>query len=588
MKFKRRLSNIIFMSRYFVTFGKQYIIFIILGALFQSLKLYTEVKLMAVVVNSLINQSFDLAFNSIIFYCLILMVCAIYSNFTYYYYPLLASKVSKKMSIELMQKSLKIDYFCFDNNEYYDAYTRASSEAANRLQHLIGTYIGLVHSMFSIVTIITLLFQISIFYFFPVLISVIASLIAMNKRNKIKYNFEMQNTEKFRKLSYIKNLFFNISAVKEFKIYDCAHFFIKKYEKEHDEYYSELKKYNFKHESPVFIETCINYLCLFVNMLIALYQVFKKIIIPGTFVSSVLAANRLKEQLLSFFSLFPNLLQHATYIENIRVVFEYSSFIENDLAGCEVDISKGINIEFRNVYFKYPDTDKYILNDFNMKISHLSKCALVGENGAGKTTIVKLLLRLYDVSEGEILVNGINIKEINIKSLRKIYSVAFQDYMQYNISLKENICLSNTINNDKIISVISEVDLSKKIIEFNLDLNSMLGRNFDKKGIVLSGGEAQKLALARAFFKEANILILDEPSSSLDPIAEQKLISTISNEAKNKSMMVISHRLSLCKDMDIIYYLENGKSIETGTHKELMELNGKYATMFNIQAQKYI
>ena len=587
MKIKRQVSNIWYMTKYFWRFGKKYLFFIFIGAAFQALQLYTEVNIIALIINALIENSFNRALSSILLYCAILLVCKLYSDFTYYYYPLLASNVSKQMSIELMQKSMKIDFCCFDDSKYYDAYTRAASEADGRLKNLIGTYIGMVHSLFSIITITALLSNIHFYYLIIVSFNVAISLIVAVKRNKLKFQFEMQNTLKFRKLSYIKSLFFNPSAAKEIRIYHAHRFFIKKYYQEYEEYYKDLKKYNFKHESPVFLETFINYLCLFGNMIIATYQVFAKAISPGTFMSTVLASQKLKEQLLSLLTLFPNLSQHALYIENMRMIFEYDPNIENPLCGSNIDISEGIKIEFQHVSFKYPNTEKYVLQNLNMVIDSQKKYAMVGENGAGKTTIVKLLLRLYDPSEGKILINGIDLKEINVIELRKLYSVVFQDYNQYNIKLSENITFSETNDQDKLDFILNSVGLYQKFKNSPLGTDSLLGRKFDKNGIVLSGGEAQRLSLARAFYNDSEILILDEPSSALDPIAEDRLIKTISEYSKNKVMFLISHRLSMCKSMDIIYYLENGRIIEYGNHSELMAAKKNYYKLFMLHAEKY-
>lgn len=587
MSFRRKISNICYMTKYFWRFGKKYLLFIFIGATLQALQLYTEVNIIALIINSLINNSFDQALYNIILYCVILLVCKLYSDFSYYYYPLLAAKVAKQMSTELMQKSMKIDFCCFDDAEYYNAYTRASSEADGRLQNLIGTYIGMVHSFFSIITITTLLTQINFYYLLVVLFDVIIALIIATKRKELEFKFQMDNTLKFRKLSYIKNLFFNPSVTKEIRIYGLQDFFLNKYNIEYDEYYKKLKNYNLKHESPAFVGTFVSYLCLFANMLLATYQVLKKSILPGTFMSTIVACNRLKEQMLSLLTLIPNLSQHALYIENMRKIFDYEPTIENAAIGSGIDTSDGIIIEFVNVSFKYPNSDILVLKNLNMKIDSRKKYVLVGENGAGKTTIVKLLLRLYDPFEGKILVNGIDLREINNLEWRKLFSVVFQDYNQYNIKLSENIAFSEKINEDKLNNVLADVDLLQKFKKSYAGVDSQLGRKFDPKGVVLSGGEAQRLSLARALYNESEILILDEPSSALDPIAEDRLIKTILEYSKNKIALVISHRLSLCKNMDMIYYLQDGKIIECGDHPSLMNLKGKYFDLFTIQAEKY-
>lgn len=575
------------MTGYFWRFGKRYLIFIFIGAIAQAAQLYTEVELISTIINALINGTFDLAVRDTIIYCSVLLVCKLYTDFSYYYYPLLAARVSERMAMELMRKSIIIDYFCFDDSKYYDAYTRASSEADMRLQNLIGTYIGLVHSTLSVATMITLLSQTHILYLLIVIVNVVCSLIVSTKRNRIKYKFEYESTQKFRFLAYVKNLFFNPSVAKEIRVYESAPFFLKKYSEEYKRYYASLKKYNLKYETPAFIESIVGHICLFGNMMVAIWQVTTNDILPGTFMATILASSRLKDQLLSFLGLIPNFSQHALYIENMRVIFDYEPIIEKTSSGLSIDKAEGIRIEFDHVSFKYPNSENYVLKNVCLTMDSKKKCALVGENGAGKTTIVKLILRLYDPTEGVIRINGRNIQEYNIQELRSLYSVVFQDYNQYHLTLGENISFSDMPELSVVDSVLNDLDLTEKISNLPNGLNSQLGKYFDKNGVMLSGGEAQRLALARAFYHSRDVLILDEPSSALDPIAEDRLIQSIEKQAEGKSMLVISHRLSLCKDMDTVYYLQKGEIAESGSHSDLMNKKGLYYEMFSTQAKHY-
>jgi ATP-binding cassette subfamily B protein len=246
-------------------------------------------------------------------------------------------------------------------------------------------------------------------------------------------------------------------------------------------------------------------------------------------------------------------------------------------------------IEFKDVYFKYPGTERYILKKFNLKLESGEKVALVGENGAGKSTIIKLLLRFYDVTEGELLINGTNIKELNITEWQRQIGALFQDFIKYQFTFKENVYLGNLKEKDN-------VELLKKAIKKsgadtyveNLPekYNQVVGKMFEG-GVDLSGGQWQKLALARAFFRDAPILILDEPTAAIDAKAEYEIFQKVEQLQKDKTVLIISHRFSTVRNADRILVLNNGKIIEEGSHESLMKKDGMYAELFNLQAQGY-
>ena len=243
----------------------------------------------------------------------------------------------------------------------------------------------------------------------------------------------------------------------------------------------------------------------------------------------------------------------------------------------------------KNVSFRYYGTENNVLKNINITIHSGEKIAIVGYNGAGKTTLTKLLMRLYDVTEGEILLNGINIKEYSIKDYREYFGAVFQDYKLFAGTVSENVMMDTVKESDKpvILNSLEQSGFSEKLNSFPDKEDTMLTREFDKKGTGLSGGEAQKVAIARVFAKDCKVIILDEPSSALDPVSEYNLYHSMLNAAGEKSVVFVSHRLSTTRIADRIYMFEKGEIIERGSHDELMELNGKYAQMFNLQAEKY-
>mgnify|MGYP004575228465 CR=1 FL=1 len=254
----------------------------------------------------------------------------------------------------------------------------------------------------------------------------------------------------------------------------------------------------------------------------------------------------------------------------------------------EFDLTNGFEIEFNNVSFKYPKSDIYALKQINLKISNGEKLAVVGRNGSGKTTFIKLLCRLYDVDEGEILINGINIKEYTRDSLNKLYSIVFQDYKILSLTVADNISANDECDKDMLNSALDKANIKDRIEAMPQKEKTYLYKDLDKSGVEISGGEAQKLALARALYKDSPIVILDESTAALDPIAENEIYSRFNSFVENKTAIYISHRLSSCAFCDRIAVFDNAELVETGTHNELISANVRYAELWNAQASYYL
>lgn len=279
----------------------------------------------------------------------------------------------------------------------------------------------------------------------------------------------------------------------------------------------------------------------------------------------------------------------SLYVNSIFEVIDSQPIVKEIESPIKTDSGKAPLIEFRNVKFSYPDTDNLILDDFSMVIKPGEKIALVGENGAGKSTIIKLLARFYDVLEGEILINGINIKNLSIDDWFKHIGVLFQDYNRYEDSVKENIYLGNVekeVDLQEIMKASFSAGAHKMVEKFDKGYEQILGRMFEG-GIELSGGQWQKVALARAFFRNAPILILDEPTASIDAKSEAEIFEKVENLSKDKTVIIISHRFSTVRNADKVYVIDKGRITEQGSHEQLMKTDGQYAAMFKLQAKGY-
>ena len=247
-------------------------------------------------------------------------------------------------------------------------------------------------------------------------------------------------------------------------------------------------------------------------------------------------------------------------------------------------------IEFSHVYFRYPGKENYVLEDCSFTMEAGQQIGLVGENGCGKSTIVKLILRLYDVEEGEILLNGIDIMEYDIEKYRAMFSVLFQDFIKYSFTLRENVSLSDiekSDNDERIKDALSKSEMSELVSTWDKGLETPLTRSFEPDGKELSGGQWQRIALSRVFFADRDFVILDEPSASLDVFAEEKIFHQFQQLSGNRSSIIISHRLSSIVAAGKILVLKNGRILEQGKHKELLSKNGYYSELFYAQAQSY-
>lgn len=254
----------------------------------------------------------------------------------------------------------------------------------------------------------------------------------------------------------------------------------------------------------------------------------------------------------------------------------------------ELDLADKYEIEFRNVSFKYPNAESYALKNINIKINNGENLAVVGRNGSGKTTFIKLLCRLYDVTEGEILINGINIKEYTKESLIGLYSVVFQDFKIFSTTLAQNVTAGEKYNSERLFDALDKANIKDRALDMENMENTYLYKDLDKSGVEISGGEAQKLALARALYKDAPVVILDEPTAALDPIAENEIYSRFNSFVQDKTAIYISHRLSSCAFCDKIAVFDKAELVETGTHNDLVSSHGKYSELWNAQAKYYM
>ena len=400
--------------------------------------------------------------------------------------------------------------------------------------------------------------------------------------------WSISNIPETRKKDYYKSLLTRSYAAKDLRLYNLADHFKKKYNELWSKIRNERSKLFVRGSVASFMASLLTYSGIVVIIVLSVRSLLLGGMAIGTFALYIGLAQTSGE---SFSSIIDAL---ACQIEiDVPRVIQYINFLnyENTIKDEGTNpVPQYPEIEFRNIYFKYPGNDEYTLNNLSFKIESGKKIALIGVNGAGKTTVIKLLLRFYEPESGEILLDKKNIRSYPLGGVHKLFGVCFQDINRYSLTLRENIAISDIDRKDDIGSVKAAAMASgadKIIDELNEGLETDMTRQFNDKGAELSGGQWQKVALARAFFRQSQFIILDEPSSALDPEAEDYIFSSFKQLCQDKGGILVSHRLSSIMMVDEIVLLDNGVAIESGTHEELMSQNGKYAEMYRIQAEKY-
>lgn len=502
------------------------------------------------------------------------------------------NKVRKGFSHLLYNKVCEIDIGAFDDTEFYDKYSRALTEVNRRPIWMLETlrvFIGI--GLNSIILIITLAYLSP----FAILIAFAGVLVTfwgniINGRKQYIYNKAC--TGVVRRFKYVERIFYLLPYAKDIRTTNLKGKMLEIFDEATDSYNNVIKKHI---PSMANIEVIgigiFNLLNLGVSSIYVWIQINNNQLTIGDFASVVMAITTLSAQLVQFSHEFTKFNEHALFIDDIIDILNYKSTLKFKEDGSKINQNSRYDIRLENISFTYNKTDKESINNLSMHIKSGQRVALVGENGAGKSTLIKLIMHLYEVDKGCIYINDEAYSEINLKSLYNSMAVVHQDFQAYALTMEENITLYNQgdeVEQTELKKILEATGLADIVEGLPNKLNTIMTKEFDEVGITLSGGQNQRMAIARALFSKANIIIMDEPSSALDPLAEEELFNMIDTQIPvSKTLIIVSHRLSGVKNMDNIFFMDNGQIIESGTHNELMKLNGKYAHMFLTQAQRY-
>lgn len=502
---------------------------------------------------------------------------------------LLWTKVPIYINQMVFKKISGLDIHYYENDKFRNLLEKFKESHSFHPQKLIVNLFFGLQSLVSVAIAFVALVHLNWLFVILILIVAIPEFILQSQQSKLAYGIWNEESSLKKRFHYLTRMLEGHREHKEVKLFSLPGRFLKELKSLQETFYknnTKLAKRNY------YLNLLFNILSTAVFVGIELYvilETFARRLTVGdiNFYTGVVSSfqNGLGGLMRNLNAIFDSSL----YVSTIFEVMDSEPIIKERENPVKLELKKPPFIEFRNVDFTYPDTSNKILDNFSMVIKPGEKIALVGENGAGKSTIIKLLVRFYDIDSGEILINGINIKDLSLEDWFEYVGVLFQDFNRYEDTVKENIYLGKVeheLKLDEIIKASKYAGSHQMVEKFEKSYDQMLGRMFEG-GVELSGGQWQKIALARAFFRNAPVLVLDEPTASIDAKSEAEIFERVEKLSKDKTVIIISHRFSTVRNADRILVIDNGKIIESGSHQDLIKLNGQYAIMFNLQAKGY-
>ncbi len=494
-----------------------------------------------------------------------------------------------KMLKKMFGRIKDIDFADFDNPQFYDTYSRALREIGRGFR-AYDDFVNFFAAVGCIVALGTFIIVNDIFLILIILTSTAIRIVISFKKNKNQWKFDHDSETDRRMYYYVNRTFYQQRFAAEIKTTPISDLLIEKCYDAQDNI-DKMCKQVIKKNSVL---TVINNVIIYVLEVVGVYfylgiKIFKKAIDISGFTSMIDASNQFSASFLEMARFINNLKNNALYINYFIEFMEYKPTLEKtgtmDLEG-EFE-----SIYFENIEFSYPKTTVKAIDGIDLKITKGEKLAIVGLNGAGKTTLIKMLLKFYNPDKGDIHYNNQTIRATKEDVIRSKFSIVFQDYRIYAVSIAENILMRKveTKEDEELVwKALEKVGLAEEIKKYPNGIHTMQTRELDEKGASLSGGQMQRIAIARVFASDADIYVLDEPTSALDPLAERDINKLIIEKSVDKTIIIIAHRLSTVVDADQIILIENGKIVEKGSHEELLNQNGKYSVMFNTQAALYI
>lgn len=551
---------------------------------------YISVFLNKILIDSLIvinEKNYFYILFILSFMILMTIVANLFSKLSVYYQNIHSDLLEHEIEKMVMRKTMKTNIEFYDSPEYLNTLQAVMTDFFSLNEITWNMFYG-ISSICSLIIAASMIGRYNWSYAVILLIVSIPSAILNQKFSKKSYKLRLHNMSYERQQSYIYSVASDRYFAFDIRLHNLCDFFMNRYKKFWDICFKSRKQLKKKQLICVFPTYVIPEMVIFIFMSLIVRSIINGDSSVGDFTLYIGLFTSLMAATEAAIENFSSIYEDKLKIDTIEKFSEYGE--EEDRCG-ELDLNGNIEIEFKNISFKYPMSENYVLQNFSLKINQGNKICILGVNGSGKSTIIKLLLRFYDVDEGEILINSKNIKEYSVCNLRNVFSVVFQDYINYSFTLRDNIKITDLENEEwndedavKALHIVGADNILKKLPG---GLDTYIQKIFDRKGYEPSGGEQQKIALARAMNRRCKVMILDEPTAALDPESECNLLNNLKEELYGKTLIFTSHRLSAVHLADKIVLLENGRVREEGNHKELLELNEEYARLYRLQVDTY-
>lgn len=505
-----------------------------------------------------------------------------------YFDNLLADRYTHHVSVEVMRKAAALDVTVYEDPVFYDRLERARVQATDRLA-MIQQMGRLIQQTVTAVAFSAVLIKYSPLLMLLLVAGVVPAFLGESHFAFLTYAKNFRQTPLRRKMDYLRQVGGSKEAAKELRLFNLSDYLTGRFEKLSYQIYEENVALNRRRLFWGGLLAVLGQLGYYSAYVLSIYRTIEGRYTIGDLTLITTAIMQAMSNIQQAFSTASGVADQALFLTDLLAFFEMKPRVESKVGGLPTPKPIVRGFEFRNVSFVYPGTTRRILSDFNFTLTPGERVALIGENGQGKTTIVKLITRLYDPSEGQILLDGVDLRDYDLPSLHAEIGVIFQDFMRYEMTARENIAVGrvDVPHDQKEIEYAAEKSLASGVVaKLAGGYDQMLGRRFES-GVDLSGGEWQKLALARAYLRDAQLLILDEPTASLDARSEFEVFERFAELTFGKMALLISHRFSTVRMADRIVVLEGGRLVEEGNHSQLMALGGRYAAMFEMQAASY-
>ncbi len=506
-------------------------------------------------------------------------------------YPISYAVVNKKLYTLLFRKSRNVELECFENSDFYDKYTLAMEKADERLWNTVDAVFSVIFGAIASVCAFVFMYQVDKISVLFIIFPVIGNFIFNRKISHIDYDRNKDMAPHNRRIAYINRVMYLQDYAKEMRLTDVFKLMRRQYREAITGLADVTRKYTKKAMVLHWLYVHFTFSFIFEGLL--MYGAYRTLVSKTMSLAELAVITSMMVSttwiLIGFTESLTKLFKNGLFIEYLRTFLDYKEKIPEDQGGLDPG-TEIKSVEFKDVSFAYKDEE--VISHLNMEFRGGKTYAIVGHNGAGKTTLIKLLLRFYDPTGGEILLNGRNIKEYNLRKYRALFATAFQDHRMFSMSVIDNVVMGEPVpESEKEERVAEALKLSgayDKVMTLKKGMHTTLTHEFDDEGAMLSGGEFQKIVVARAFVKQCPFKVFDEPSSALDPIAEATIFDNIYETCKDNTLVFISHRLSSVQNADWVYLLSGGTVAEAGTHSMLMEQNGIYADMYRKQAKNYL